>query len=201
MGSSPVRVGIFAGEGESRRRVGSQEALELEAKGVKITRTALDNPNIEEGEQQIENLGETYADIDARMQRSAEGKETLDPSEVNYRKPDKPNLMISWMSDGPVTVEDAEKTIRKHENLKGGNPMVIEGSRGESSRKYRINGKEISEEEYKELVKKSKNKSSSKSNKSNKPKPPKIEGDMYSKENQAKLKEYFKLLEKNKNKK
>ena len=49
MGSSPVRVGIFAGEGESRRRVGSQEASELEDKGVKITRTALDNPNIEEG--------------------------------------------------------------------------------------------------------------------------------------------------------
>ena len=102
------------------------------------------------------------------------------------------------MSDGPVTVEDAEKTIRKHENLKGGNPMVIEGSIVEGSRKYIINNKEYTEEEYRELIKKSKNKSSSKSNKSNKPKPPKIEGDMYSKENQAKLKEYFKLLEKNK---
>jgi len=128
MGSSPVKVaGIFAGEGEDRVRVGSDEAAELEAEGKTITRTAADNPDKEQGAQQIKNLGKTYAEIDAEMQDRAEGKETLDPSQVNYRKKDNPDLMIRMMSSGPLTAKNAEKTIRKHENLKGGNPMVKKG--------------------------------------------------------------------------
>ena len=141
---SPLkRAGIFEGVGEDRRRIGSEEAAELETEGKTITRTAADNPDKEEGAQQIKNLGETYAEIDAEMQKRAEGKETLDPSQVNYRKQDDPRLMIRMMSSGPVTAKDAEKKIRKHENLEGGNPMRIEG---ESY--YIVNGVKMSQSEY-----------------------------------------------------
>ena len=110
MGSSPAKVaGIFVGEGEDRIRIGSEEAAEREAEGEKITRTAADNPNKEEGAQQIKNLGETYAEIDAELQDTAEGKEKLDSSEYNYRRTQDPDEMIRMMSDGPVTVKDAEK--------------------------------------------------------------------------------------------
>ena len=128
MGSSPAKkAGIFVGEGEDRVRVGSGEAAELEAEGRTVTRTAADNPDKEQGAQQIKNLGKTYAEIDAEMQGRAEGRETLDPSQVGYRKKDDPNLMVKWMSSGPVTAKDAEKTIQKHENLEGEDPMVVKG--------------------------------------------------------------------------
>lgn len=187
MGSSPVkRAGIFVGKGEDRARIGSDEAAELEAEGKTITRTAADNPDKEEGAQQIKNLGETYAEIDAEMQERAEGKETLDPSQKNYRKKDDPNLMIRMMSDGPVTAKDAEKTIRKHENLKGGNPMRIKGKR----RSYTIkDGKKVYIDESTNTTTTTTTTNKKDSNS------PEIEGDQFSKENQAKLKAYYRSLQ------
>ena len=188
MGSSPAkRMGIFVGEGEDRERVGSLEAAEREAAGETVTRTALDNPDKEEGARQIKNLGETYAEIDAEMQASAEGKETLDPSQENYRKKDDANLMIRWMSDGPVTAKDAEKTIRKHENLEGGDPMHIKGEKY-----YIVNGKKMTEAEF-EAWKNKKNKKN-KENAEKKEREKISEEDMFSPENQAKLKELYKKM-------
>jgi len=190
MGSSPVKVaGIFVGEGDDRERIGSLEAAEREAKGEKITRTAADNPNKEEGAKQVKNLGETYAEIDAEMQERAESKETLDSSQANYRKKDDPNLMIRMMSDGPVTAKDAEKTIRKHENLEGGNPMLVSGG----NKYYNSKGEEITEEQYNDAMNRKKTTTTiTKGKKTG----PEIEGDMFSKENQAKLKAYYKSLNK-----
>ena len=188
MGSSPAkRMGIFVGEGEDRERVGSLEAAEREAAGETVTRTALDNPDKEEGAQQIKNLGETYAEIDAEMQARAEGKETLDPSQKNYRKKDDPSLMIRWMSDGPVTAKDAEKPIRKHENLEGGDPMRIKGEKY-----YIVNGKKMTEAEF-EAWKNKKNKKN-KENAEKKEREKISEEDMFSPENQAKLKELYKKM-------
>mgnify|MGYP003122546009 CR=1 FL=1 len=190
MGSTPAKnLGIYKGSGENRVRIGSEEAAELEAAGEKITRTAADNLDEEEGTQQIENLGETYAEIDAEMQKRAEGKEGLDPSQVNYRKQDSDDLLIRWMSDGPVTAKKAEKTLRKHENLKGGNPMEV---KSEGSTIYRIDGKEVSKEKWEKV--KANNEAIKEANKKN-PRP-EIIGDPYSKENQAKLKAYYKSLNK-----
>ena len=190
MGSSPVKVaGIFVGEGEDRIRIGSEEAAEREAEGEKITRTAADNPDKEEGAQQIKNLGETYAEIDAELQDTAEGKEKLDSSEYNYRRTQDPNEMVRMMSDGPVTVKDAEKTIRKHENLEGGNPMSVPGS----IKYYNSKGEEITEEQYNDAMNKKKTTTTTTKSTTT---GPKIEGDMFSKENQAKLREYYKSLNK-----
>ena len=194
MGSSPAkRMGIFVGEGENRERVGSLEAAEREAAGETVTRTALDNPDKEEGAQQIKNLGDTYAEIDSEMQERAEGKETLNPSQTNYRKKDDPNLMIRMMSDGPVTAKDAEKTIRKHENLEGGDPMRIEG---ESY--YIVNGKKMTTAEF-EAWKNNKNKKQQEKQQQ-KEKEKISEEDMFSPENQAKLKEMYKNMKNKKNK-
>jgi len=194
MGSSPAkRMGIFVGEGEDRERVGSLEAAEREAAGETVTRTALDNPDKEEGAQQIKNLGETYAEIDAEMQERAEGKETLNPSQTNYRKKDDPNLMIRMMSDGPVTAKDAEKTIRKHENLEGGDPMRIEG---ESY--YIVDGKKMTIAEF-EAWKNNKNKKQQEKQQQ-KEKEKISEENMFSPENQAKLKEMYKNMKNKKNK-
>tara|TARA_R100000655_G_scaffold14990_1_gene33454 strand:+ start:89 stop:706 length:618 start_codon:yes stop_codon:yes gene_type:complete len=190
MGSSPAKVaGIFVGEGEDRIRIGSEEAAEREAEGEKITRTAADNPDKEEGAQQIKNLGETYAEIDAELQDTAEGKEKLDSSEYNYRRTQDPDEMIRMMSDGPVTVKDAEKTIRKHENLEGGNPMSVPGG----IKYYNSKGEEITEEQYNDAMNKKKTTTTTTKSTTT---GPKIEGDMFSKENQAKLREYYKSLNK-----
>lgn len=193
MGSSPAkRMGIFVGEGEDRERVGSLEAAEREAAGETVTRTALDNPDKEEGAQQIKNLGETYAEIDAEMQARAEGKETLDPSQENYRKKDDPNLMIRWMSDGPVTAKDAEATIRKHENLEGGDPM-----RGEKY--YIVNGKKMTEAEFEAFQERQRIKNEERRKRNEEEAKKREEGkiseeDMFSPENQAKLKELYKKM-------
>jgi len=184
MGSSPVKVaGIFVGEGEDRVRIGSKEAAEREAQGETITRTAADNPNIKEGKQQIKNLGETYAEIDAELQDTAEGKETLDPSQYNYRRTQDPNEMVRMMSDGPVTTKDAEKTIREYENVEGKDPMV---TGGEITKYYLVNGNKLTEDEYKKYKKNKKTKTTTVTRSG-----PNIKGDPYSKENQAKLREYY----------
>ena len=43
--SPAKKAGIFEGEGEDRVRISKTEAAKKEAKGVKITRPAKDNPN------------------------------------------------------------------------------------------------------------------------------------------------------------
>jgi len=133
MGSSPVKkAGIFEGEGEDRVRIGESEAKEKEAKGIKITRTAADNPDKKEGEQQKKNLGTEYSKFDADLQNR---------SNRNIYDPD---LFLAMGKTEPLTAKKAEKTIREHENLEGGDPM----------RTYMIGGKEVSNQEYIDYKKK-----------------------------------------------
>ena len=160
---SPVKnLGIYKGSGEDRVRIGSKEAAELEAEGETVTRTAANNPNKEEGAQQTKNLGKVYSSIDNDMQERAEMKETLDPSQANYRKTDDPNLTVKFMGSGPLTAEKAEKKFLKHENLKGGNPMAIENkekpTQGTSVKKGNVTTTTMTGKEYREYMKNLKNK-------------------------------------------
>jgi len=209
-GRSPFKkAGIFVGEGENRRRIGKDEATELESQGVKVTRTAADNPNTEEGEQQIENLGSDYSGFDANLQNRA--------NRGIYNS----NFMLAMGANEPLTAEKAEKTIQEYENKVGGDPNTIAGSQ------YFIHphtGKKILLSEWDGPVDKdgnpmitSKRTKKPKENKKTttktststvtingkevkgkgpKPKSPKLTGDPNSKENQALLKNYYKALQK-----
>jgi hypothetical protein len=223
MGSTPFKApGIFVGEGDDRRRIGKDEAADLESQGVEVTYTAADNPDKEEGAQQIKNLGEDFAGFDANLQNRAN------------RGIYNPNFMLAMGADEPLTAEKAEVTIQKHENLEGGNANTIPGSQ------YFIHphtGEKILLSEWDGPVDKNGNpmivsktttttqttptettttttptESEQKSTttktqsvyingkkvegKGPKPEPPKIKGDPNSKENQALLKEYYRALQK-----
>ena len=210
---SPFKnLGIFVGEGENRRRIGKDEAVDLEAKGVDVTYTAADNPDTKEGEQQIKNLGTDYSGFDANLQNRANRGIYSD------------DFMLAMGTYGPLTAEKAEKTIQEHENKIGGDPNTIKGSQ------YFIHphtGKKILLSEWDGPVDKDgnpmivskkttttttpKEKETTKTKTSTstvtidgkkiegkgpKPEPPKIKGDPNSKENQALLKNYYRALQK-----
>ena len=213
MGSSPVKKadpGIFVGEGDLRRRVSEDEASSLEAEGVDVTYTAADNPDKEKGEQQIKNLGPEYAAFDANLQnRINRGLYT-------------PETFLAMGTDEPLTIEKAEKTIRKHENLEGGNPMVIEGSQyfihpytgekvllSEWDGPVDKDGNPMITSKTKPSTVESETKTETPKNKNvitingeevegkgEPPVMPKIEGDPSSPENQKLLKEYYRALKK-----
>ena len=140
MGSSPAKKpGIFEGEGESRVRISKEEADKKEADGAtNITRTAADNPDKEEGKQQIMNLGTDFSKFDADLQNRS-NRNMYDP-----------NLFLAMGREEPLLAEGAEKKIRKHENLKGGNPLM-----GEKT--YTVNGKTMNEKEMQAWREKQKN--------------------------------------------
>ena len=128
MGASPVKkAGIFEGTGEDRVRISKSDADKKEAEGAtNITRTAADNPDKKEGEQQKKNLGTEYSKFDADLQNRA-NRDLYDP-----------DTFLAMGKTEPLTAKKAEKTIREHENLEGGDPM----------RTYTIGGKEVSNQEY-----------------------------------------------------
>ena len=141
------RVGIFEGVGEDRVRISKSEADKKEAAGAtNITRTAADNPNIEEGKQQQENLGIRLSKLDAELQEEVDA--SYIPPENVWRgmADDEGNFMFD---------EGIEEKIRKHENLKGGDPRPQRSTKSSiSSKTYRINGKEVSKEEYDKIMEK-----------------------------------------------
>jgi len=130
--SSPAKkAGIFEGEGESRVRIGEGEAAEKEAAGAtNITRTAADNPDKKEGEQQLKNLGPEYSKFDADLQNRS-NRDIYDP-----------NLFLAMGNKEPLLAKGAEKKIQEHENEVGGDPMKT----------YMINGKEVSFKERNRLM-------------------------------------------------
>ena len=141
MGSSPAKkAGIFEGEGEDRTRVSKKEAAELEAKGKTITRTAADNPNKKEGTQQTKNLG-YLAEVDAELQNNAEMAETFPKDHPSYRKKTDKDVIHRWTNDEVITTKVGEDKIRKHENLKGGDPLRSEGY-------YMVDGVKMNKSEY-----------------------------------------------------
>ena len=213
MGSSPFKApGIFVGEGDDRRRIGKDEAKDLESQGVDVTYTAADNPNKEEGEQQIKNLGEDFSNFDANLQNRAN------------RGIYSPDFMLAMGADEPLTAEKAEVTIQRHENLEGGNANTIPGSQyfihPNTGEKVLLsdwdgpvdkNGNPIivnkrttttttpteSEQQSTTTKKQSIYINGKKvEGKGPKPEPPKITGDPNSKEHQALLKKYYRDLQK-----
>ena len=190
MGSSPAkRAGIFEGEGIDRVRISKNEADEKEASGATdITRTALDNPDKEEGAQQVKNLKGYHADIDADLQvrkNADEGKK-----EGDY-KHYKEGGVHGWGDSGSYTTKDAEIDIREHENVVGGDPSVTEGKR-----QYQVNGEWIGQDEFDKYREQQKNNPSTTTTTTTKGKPTTT----YKPGKPMTSAEYRALLKKNKNK-